>query len=810
MKADDNSDRKVNLALETVFKFEEPGLRTNFGFIDKMQDFLARIKGAMKEPDEDEKFSRRRNQDTRNDKHLVDYLEQAITILLTYDDEDIKSLTRALNEEVRKYNYKGSKFHELANDKVLSKVMRRLLNDLEVAPASMIRLKLNKALDGLRNTNEQDKELIDFVDSLYSPDSKDRLSKVINNLEHHKVRMRADDNDGGEALQEMIGGAVKDLVFDHYTSLNNNTRRMLKVRINAYFGDLFQHAALKQNIVRSQPKRGLAHLIGLDEINEMFKFSTVVEKEKTILRREQTKARVTKGLMESRTSFKDKFYEPSSQEPGLKEGSSTETSSDSLNEESEAPTKATKATTQKRFKTKKKAKTTKPVKPKRFRTKKNSESMRTIWEEIQTMPPQAHNVGRQQPQALQRRPKKERIIVEEHNAVINIGSFRNALKFNKRAGDAKFTGDTNKDSYNDKSTDGSDEGLTLEFDGKTNLDKKSTSHRGRNRNKSFNLRRGGERASGDFSDDSQSSSAKEIKRTVKEDKNPVPKNPSNENDDSNDSLPDDSKVRVTAALVNDEGDGSNWDSRKVMAKQIQGTNNENSVEAFTKKLLTEMKTTSLSEEDVNVRPNAKGKKEQLEGDVEDSKQHRTADDSGEVQRRDNDKDNLKGSKPATGDKTIETNITASKYKDKNGLVDDYDSKVTKTIKEGDESDSLAKITLTSSTSDPDATKPSSKTESKENTSASLKTSKTIGKDEADVINPTGDVAKTTEVELPEERNQIKSGAKENATEELRKSKDEKPTDVAKELAAKTRSRASSENEVQDNQLDMSWDTKDVL
>lgn len=784
-----HKDRQINLALETVIKLDQSSLRSDTNFIDKMQNWISKIQAAIRDPDH---VYRRRNLQDSEDKHLAEYLEKVIAVILTYDDEDLKNLAKILNEEIRKYHYRGCKFYEIANNKMFRKIMRQTLDELDKAPANVVRFHLNNALNGLKHNKDTDKKLIDFVNSLYNREAKNKLDKVVNNFKFYKIRTRAED-DRNDTLQTVVKSAVKDLVFDHYSSLNDNARKTLRVHIDAYLDDLFKPNGV--DIGRKQGKRHNAHLIGSEEISKLFKepenTETKTVKEKYMLRggkKSRVKTGITKGLME-----KVSIAHETTSETKEDVETDAESSSDSLNEKTATEEVTEKVTTKKIKRKRKKAKTTKKStrkqrirtnKAKRFKTQKNNDAMMTIWEEVQTVEPKPlrplFSV------ASARAEPKERVIIEEQNAVINIGTWENGLRkptsdenVNARADDLNIninTADVAKtvEKFTEESED---EGLTLEFDRNNKP----------NRDIIKNLRKNiydaketeTKQRAGTDSEDSNNSSDESDKKITNNDK---PKDNQPLNDDvSKEYSPEiDYNEKVTAALVDDK---DKWDTRKQITRNDSKTSYEERLkEITTQRNVVKLKTSSLSEED--------DEKMAKNGDLvetsaapaeknEDSKNYEA------TQRRDNnDRDNFgitnstpndnEPSEKVTINKNPPVTFKASVKENDEKTEKDAKSEVTKPdhLKEHKElPNTVAKVDPAESTKTQKLETDKSETEiAKETTNNSKVDDKRVDDD------------KIAHPKTPENDNQL-NYAKDNTTIGNSKIQDDKLKDMVKELDA---------------------------
>ncbi|CAH0602318.1 unnamed protein product [Chrysodeixis includens] len=74
------------------------------------------------------------------------------------------------------------------------------------------------------------KELLDFINSLYRQDAKDKFSKVLVALEQFNKQKDKSVSD----LVKIVREGVRSIIFDHYTELNPNARRELKAKIETF------------------------------------------------------------------------------------------------------------------------------------------------------------------------------------------------------------------------------------------------------------------------------------------------------------------------------------------------------------------------------------------------------------------------------------------------------------------------------------------------------------------------------------------------------------------------------------------------
>lgn len=217
----------MNLALETVLEFNNKDNAGDANFLSTVQQFLDQVKTAIGTKKIDRRFK-------SEDKHIrfTDFVKTAINILKTYDDDDLEDVFAVFDDEIRKYHYRGCKFYELVEDQNVRRFVANKLDNLKDKPAPNLRRNLDKAIQSIVDSKlrKSHVELLDHVNSLYRDDSSDKLKTFLNNLEAYSSKSkRANLN-----LIKVVRDGIRSVIFDHYSELNANARKDLKIKLESW------------------------------------------------------------------------------------------------------------------------------------------------------------------------------------------------------------------------------------------------------------------------------------------------------------------------------------------------------------------------------------------------------------------------------------------------------------------------------------------------------------------------------------------------------------------------------------------------
>ncbi|KAH9639444.1 hypothetical protein HF086_002133 [Spodoptera exigua] len=164
---------------------------------------------------------------------FTEFIQQAIQIINTYDDTTFGDFFDILDGEVENYHYRGCKFSELTKNHETRRVLQAKLNLISGLPVSQTRTNINAFADILRHEkyNEKVKDFVDFINSLYGPETVDKFEKILDELEYYskpKVR-RLESN-----LAKVVQDGLRTLIFDYYTNLHVNAKIALKEKYRRF------------------------------------------------------------------------------------------------------------------------------------------------------------------------------------------------------------------------------------------------------------------------------------------------------------------------------------------------------------------------------------------------------------------------------------------------------------------------------------------------------------------------------------------------------------------------------------------------
>lgn len=173
-------------------------------------------------------------QDYRHDKpnRFTDFILAVIEILIRYPDADLENFFEALHDEIGEYHYSGCKFYELTDNVGFRKFITEKMNAIKNITAIDIRKKMVYIADQIEELKygSHEKELIDYINSLYRQDSVEKLNKFLTKINDYRLKTEEDLD-----LIKVVRDGIRSLVFNHYTKLNYNTRAALKHKLDEYW-----------------------------------------------------------------------------------------------------------------------------------------------------------------------------------------------------------------------------------------------------------------------------------------------------------------------------------------------------------------------------------------------------------------------------------------------------------------------------------------------------------------------------------------------------------------------------------------------
>ncbi|XP_048002992.1 uncharacterized protein LOC125239448 isoform X2 [Leguminivora glycinivorella] len=184
---------------------------------------------------------------------FTDFVLEAAKVLKTYKNNVLEQAFAILDDEVWKDVYKGCKPNELGD---IRKYASDKLGQLKDAPAETLRQHLDDIINVIRNEEYGEiKDLVEYMNSLYVGET-DKFIEALLALVHIRI---SDDVD----LADIIKGALKYFLFDHYCNLDDTVRHELMKMIKHYWRQFISQ--LVNNDIRSHKVfsgRSLALRIG--------------------------------------------------------------------------------------------------------------------------------------------------------------------------------------------------------------------------------------------------------------------------------------------------------------------------------------------------------------------------------------------------------------------------------------------------------------------------------------------------------------------------------------------------------------------
>lgn len=219
----------MNLALETVIEFDNKDRAYDLKFIDQVQGFLNKVKYVLKK---DQNYRRAGKPELK----FSDFIRSTLAIINTYEDEDLEKILRTFNQEARKFNYKGCKFHELVQNTSLRRYIGKKLDELKEMPLEDVRDSIDELLKIWKGgkLGEHNEQLLNYLDSLYEDDASEKLAVVLTDLDFYrsdkKQRSSID-------LFDIVRKGLRSLVFDHYTNLKAKQRNDVRLKLESAWNE---------------------------------------------------------------------------------------------------------------------------------------------------------------------------------------------------------------------------------------------------------------------------------------------------------------------------------------------------------------------------------------------------------------------------------------------------------------------------------------------------------------------------------------------------------------------------------------------
>ncbi|CAB3238312.1 unnamed protein product [Arctia plantaginis] len=222
----EGNDQSVNLALDTIVEFDNKNNGEDIKFLDNVQKFIGKVKTVIV------KKNMRRNFNGVDSKKLTDFILSLIQMLIKFEDTNLEDFLTIAGKEFKKYHYKGCKFYELIENYNLRRFLAKKLDEMKHTPADVMRRSLkafaSKIEEEKYDTNE--KELIEYINSLYGQRSIELFNNILGSLDDYGLKANKNMN-----LSKIISAGIRSTVFDYYTELNRNARMALKTKLIEFF-----------------------------------------------------------------------------------------------------------------------------------------------------------------------------------------------------------------------------------------------------------------------------------------------------------------------------------------------------------------------------------------------------------------------------------------------------------------------------------------------------------------------------------------------------------------------------------------------
>lgn len=242
-------DKSVNLALETVFEFDNDDKKTDINILNKVQRFIGKVKNVIENSN-----TARRQLDNTNTKVFTNFIIDVIQILIQYDDTTLENIAAIISEEMENHQYDGCKFYELTDNIKQQKGFANNLKEMKYKAGADIKEDLKAISNKLSEEiyAKPEKELIDIVNTVYQDYSIDNLNNFIKGIDGYKLYTKDNNN-----ITKVISEGLKTILFDHYTNLTIHLRTSLLSKLQdymKYYNDNFVNkvtAAIKTEAMRT-------------------------------------------------------------------------------------------------------------------------------------------------------------------------------------------------------------------------------------------------------------------------------------------------------------------------------------------------------------------------------------------------------------------------------------------------------------------------------------------------------------------------------------------------------------------------------
>lgn len=207
-----------------MLEFNQKSNAADLMFIDNIQQFLDKVKTVIGKNN----TARRFDSEVKNIK-FTDFVKTSIEILKSYEDGDLEDAFAVFDDEIRKYHYRGCKFYELVEDRTVRRFVANKLDEIKGKPAVNLRKNLDNAIQVIEGSkfSKIQTEFVDYVNSLYRQDSSDKFKAFLNNLQTYSSKSKRANLD----LIKVVREGIRSVIFDHYSSLNVNARKDLKIKL---------------------------------------------------------------------------------------------------------------------------------------------------------------------------------------------------------------------------------------------------------------------------------------------------------------------------------------------------------------------------------------------------------------------------------------------------------------------------------------------------------------------------------------------------------------------------------------------------
>ncbi|XP_063392202.1 uncharacterized protein LOC134677670 [Cydia fagiglandana] len=212
--------KQLNLALETVLQFDEKDRAADLAVLDKVQDFLDKIKNAMQ-------TSGRRS--SGNDISFTDFILKAAKILKSLKDDELEEAYVIINDESRRYINTDTELRELFDDNDMRRYVSQKLHDNKEMAAHDLRRHIDAVITliGLNREAGENTDLFQIGNTLYEGASA-TLRKALSDLKNMR---RGKEYNTGNSLRRVLAS----LALKHYDSLGDAVKTQLKKLIKNYW-----------------------------------------------------------------------------------------------------------------------------------------------------------------------------------------------------------------------------------------------------------------------------------------------------------------------------------------------------------------------------------------------------------------------------------------------------------------------------------------------------------------------------------------------------------------------------------------------